>query len=169
MPIWNTALLRQFGAAIAMLENAITACPDDLWQARIHSEDTDHSGFGEFWYVAYHTIFWLDFYLSDTAETEFKPPEPYTLSEFDWDALPERVYTKDELLAYLEHGREKCRAKLESADNLLVPQKSRSDWPDMSVAELLIYTIRHVMEHAAQLSLFLGQEVGEAPGWVSKA
>ena len=39
----------------------------------------------------------------------------------------------------------------------------------MSVAELLLYNMRHVQEHAAQLSLFLGQRAGSAPGWVSKA
>jgi hypothetical protein len=27
--------------------------------------------------------------------------------------------------------------------------------------------MRHVQEHGAQLSLFLGQKVGSAPGWVS--
>jgi hypothetical protein len=39
----------------------------------------------------------------------------------------------------------------------------------MSVAELVLYNMRHVQEHAAQLSLFLGQKVGWSPGWVAKA
>jgi hypothetical protein len=39
----------------------------------------------------------------------------------------------------------------------------------MSLAELLLYNMRHIQEHAAQLSLFLGQKVGSAPGWVAKA
>ena len=37
----------------------------------------------------------------------------------------------------------------------------------MSIAELLLYNMRHVQEHAAQLSLMLGQRVGSAPGWVA--
>jgi hypothetical protein len=37
------------------------------------------------------------------------------------------------------------------------------------VAELHLYNLRHVQEHAAQLALFLGQRVGSAPGWVGKA
>jgi hypothetical protein len=28
--------------------------------------------------------------------------------------------------------------------------------------------MRHVQEHAAQLSLYLGQQTGSAPGWVGK-
>ena len=46
-------------------------------------------------------------------------------------------------------------------------QRCRLDWPEMSVAELLLYNMRHVPEHAAQLDLLLGQRVGSAPGWVA--
>lgn len=166
---WKAALWRQFGAAIKMLENPLRTCPDELWQRHIHSERSDYPGFGEFWYVAYHTLFWLDFYLAGVSDKDFAPPAPFTLSEFESGMLPDRVYSQDELLAYLEYGRVKCRAMLESPADLLVPQKARSEWPDMSVAELMLYNMRHVMEHAAQLNLFLGQELGSGPGWVSKA
>ena len=36
-------------------------------------------------------------------------------------------------------------------------------------AELLIYNLRHVQDHGAQLSLFLGQQRGIAAKWVAKA
>ena len=45
-----------FGASIDMLENAIQSCPDELWGDRARQP--------EFWYVAYHTLFFLDFYLA---------------------------------------------------------------------------------------------------------
>ena len=51
---WNTILWGQFGAAIDMLENAIMACPDGLWS------DPSTPGVAGFWYVAYHTLFYLD-------------------------------------------------------------------------------------------------------------
>jgi hypothetical protein len=165
---WNTIVWRQFGAAIDMLENALTACPDELWRKRLYNEHDAPPGFAEFWYVAYHALFWLDFYLSDSAEG-FAPPAPFTLSEFDAGLLPERVYTKAELQTYLEHGRNKCKAALDSQTNLLAPQHCRPDWPEMSVAELMLYNVRHVQEHAAQLSLYLGQESGWTPRWVGKA
>jgi len=165
---WQSAVWRQFGAAIDMLDNARRACPDELWQARLYAERSAQPEFAEFWYVVYHTLFWLDLYLSDSVEG-FAPPAPFTLSELEAGLLPERVYTKAELQAYLEYGRAKCRARLETLTNPLVPQQIRPDWPDMSVAELLLDNLRHVQEHAAQLSLFLGQQVGSAPGWVTKA
>ena len=165
---WKTSVWRQFGAAIDMLDNALRVCPDDLWQARLYNERSVQSEFAEFWYVAYHTLFWLDFYLSDSAE-EFAPPAPFTLSELEAGLLPERVYTKAELQTYLEHGRNKCRTRLETQADLLIPQRCRPDWPEMSVAELLLYNMRHIQEHAAQLSLFLGQKAEPAPGWVAKA
>src|SRR6266513_1256588 len=41
-------------------------------------------------------------------------------------------------------------------------------WKPMSFFELQLYTLRHVQEHVAQLSLFLGQRgiPGEALDWV---
>lgn len=167
-PTLKTTLWRQFGAAIDMLGNAVTACPDDLWEARLYDEPA-LPAIAEYWYVAYHCLFWLDFYLAESAEA-FAPPPPFTLSEFDPNGeLPERVYAKAELQAYLAYCREKCQARIENLQDPAAPQRCRPEWPDMSIGELLLYNMRHVQEHAAQLSLFLGQRTGSAPGWVSKA
>jgi uncharacterized damage-inducible protein DinB len=38
-----------------------------------------------------------------------------------------------------------------------------------SRAEMLLYNLRHVQHHAAQLNLLLRQQTGGAPGWVSEA
>ena len=165
---WKTLIWTQFGAAIDMLDNALRACPDELWQARLYNERSVQPEFAEFWYVAYHTLFWLDFYLSESA-AGFAPPAPFTLSELEAGLFPERVYAKAELTTYLAYGRNKCQTRIETLPDLLAAQKCRVDWPEMSVAELLLYNMRHVQEHAAQLSLFLGQKVESAPGWVSKA
>jgi len=163
---WKAVIWHQFGATIQMLENALRACPDELWRERLYDEHEIQPEFAEFWYVAYHCLFWLDFYLSDSEE-EFAPPAPFTLSEFDAGLLPDRVYTKDELLVYLEYGLNKCRTRIETLTDEMAPQRCRLDWPEMSIAELLLYNMRHVQEHAAQLSLMLGQRVGSAPGWVA--
>ena len=83
---WHTALRRQFGAAIDMLENALVACPAPLWNQRLWSAPSDHSlhpEFAEFWYITYHTLFWLDLYLSGSREEEFAPPAPFIWTELD--------------------------------------------------------------------------------------
>lgn len=159
--IVKQSVWRQVGASIDMLENAIRACPESVW--------SDQTREPRCWYLVYHTLFWLDFYSSGTKES-FSPPEPFSMTEMDpAGVLPERVYTKDELLAYLEHGRNKSRAAISTlaeADAALSEAPVR---PDVGVLELFLYNMRHVQHGAAQLNLVLRQETASAPRWVIKA
>jgi hypothetical protein len=157
---WKTIIWQQFGAAIDMLENAINACPAELWYA--------HSPKPEFWYIAFHTLFFLDFYLSDT-EAGFVPPAPFTLEELDpAGIMPERPYSQDEMNKYLEHGRQKCLRKIKALTDEQVNERCEFDTPEVTVAELLLYNMRHVQHHTAQLNLILRQVVDSAPRWVRK-
>lgn len=159
--VWKGILWRQFGASIDMLENALLACPEELWRDR--SQQT------EFWYVVYHTLFWLDLYLSGSAEG-FAPPAPFTLDEADPAGLmPERVYEKEELRAYLAHCRRKCRATIEALTDARANEPCPLGRGELSFAELLLYNMRHVQHHAGQLNLILRQQVDSAPGWVAQA
>ncbi len=157
---FRTALWKQFGAAIAMLENDMRACPDGLW--------SDRSQQPEFWAVAYHTLFWLDLYLYGATEG-FAPPAPFGLDELDADGQPPRTYGKTELLSYLEHGRVKCREAIEALTDESANRRCRFRWGEVSFFELLLYNLRHVQDHAGELSLMLGQKTGSAPKWVTRA
>ena len=166
---WRTIIWQQFGAAIDMLDNALRACPDPLWRDRLWNNPSEQPESSQFWYIAYHTLFWLDFYLSGSVEG-FAPPAPFTLDELDpAGLLPERPYTRDELQAYLDQGRKKCQATLEALTDEKARQRCGFAWGEVSFAELLLYNMRHVQEHAAQLNLILGQRLGSAPGWVTQA
>lgn len=157
---WKTVIWGQFGASIDMLENAMRACPDELW--------SDRSKQPEFWYLAYHTLFWLDLYLSDSLDG-FQPPAPFTLDELSAEErLPERPYTKEELQGYLAHGREKCRALIGGLTEAKANERCGFDWIDGSVAESLLYNMRHVQHHAAQLNMMLRRSIDSAPRWVKK-
>jgi hypothetical protein len=162
--VWNTALWPQFGAAIDMLEKALVACPDALWRERIWPDPPPPEfppQFAEFWYVTFHAIVWLDLYLSGVPEEDFAPPAPFAQGVLDSvEAQPERPYTREELRNYFASVRQKCHATLAA----LTDEPARrpvaypwSDWQPISYLELLLYTMRHVQEHAAQLCLFLGQ------------
>ena len=158
---WKAIVWDQFGAAIDMLENAVRACPDDLW--------SDRSRQPEYWYLVYHTLFWLDLYLSGSVEG-FVPPAPFTLEELDpAGVLPERPYTKKELQAYLEDLRKKCRAAIDALTDESERERHRFGWGEVSYSELLLYNMRHVQHHAAQLNLILRQQIDSAPGWVARA
>jgi hypothetical protein len=53
--------------------------------------------------------------------------------------------------------------RIETLTDEMVPQRCRLDLPEMTIAELLLYNLRHVEEHAAQLSLMFRQRVDSAP------
>ena len=172
-----TALWHQFGAAIDMLENALVACPDSLWTRRlwnVPSNDPMPPEFSQFWYITYHTLFWLDLYLSGLKEEKFAPPAPFIWTEVDPAVSPEQPYTKEELHAYLEDTRRKCQATLTNLSDERASQAVSYPWAQgraVSFLELQIYNMRHVQEHAAQLSLFLGQHTvpDTELDWVTRA
>jgi hypothetical protein len=157
---FKSSIWQQFGASIDMLENAILVCPDVIWG--------DRSQRPEFWYVVFHTLFFLDLYLSD-SDAGFSPPAPFTLDEMDERGiLPERVYSKEELQIYLTHCREKCRTTIAAMTEEIANKRCGFNWLDISVAEVFLYNIRHVQHHVGQLNLILKQKVDSAPRWIKK-
>jgi hypothetical protein len=157
----DEAIRRQFGAAVDMLEKGILECPDGLW--------SDRSQMPEYWYVAFHTLFWLDYYLYGREEG-FAPPAPFGLEEMDpAGVLPPRVYTKDELRAYLEHCRRTLGAAMDLLERGAASGGYKFRWGEAGPEELMLYNMRHVQHHAAQLYLILRQKTDSAPRWVGAA
>jgi hypothetical protein len=153
----RTSFWFQFGASMEMLENAIAMCPDKNW-------DTS----SRIWYNVYHCLFWTNYYLS-TKPDEFVPPSTFSFSEFDPSGkLPERTYSKDELITYLTH----CKDKAHQLISLLTFEKLNERWineyKDFSLLEILMYNMRHIQHHAAQLNLVLRQTIDDSPKWVGR-
>jgi DinB superfamily len=151
-------LWRQLGGALQMLENAILACPDDVWGDELKED--------QFWFLAYHTLIWTDYYASENTEG-FSPPAPFVLGDILIGHLPKRPYTRQELLAYLAFDLDKSRALIRT----LTPAKAQRPFVDQyksfTLLELVIYNTRHVQHHAAQLVMLLRQRTGDTPGWSS--
>lgn len=167
--IFKYSLQTQFGAAIDSLRNAITMWPEKYWYT-----DT------KFFYTAYHSLIMLDYYLTIPYTGEFPSILPFTFSEPGsrpegvlGDMVPDRIYTKAEILIYLDMTREKCRTFIQA----LTEEQMHERWIegpeefDMNYAlpELLFYNMRHVQHHAAQLNMLLRQKIDQAPGWVFRA
>ena len=175
---WSGALWPQFGAAIDMLDNAVAACPDALWSERIWPMPSDHEqdpSSAQFWYLTYHCLLWLDLYLAAVPEAQFAPPAPFTRAEIDpQESLPEQPYTKEQLRGYLAYVRQKACGALSGFTEEQAQRPYAFPWDEehpISYLELQLYNMRHVQEHAAQLSLFLGQHAvpDEALDWVPQA
>jgi hypothetical protein len=154
----KSILWRQFGGAIDMLANAVKMCPESLWGDRKRNP--------EYWYLVYHTLFFLDYYLSESA-AGFRPPAPYNLDELDpAGIIPDRVYTQEEMLSYLAHGRKKCKAVIGALTAEEVLRHRPFGTIDCPFLELLLYNMRHVQHSTAQLNLILRQVIDDAPRWV---
>ena len=169
--ISSAMVWRQFGAAIDDLGNALRDCPDALWEANLWQDQPDQwvaAGFSAFWYLGYHTLFWLDLYLTG-AEEGFTPPAPFDLVEMQDDEVLPRTYTRQELLGYLAHCRQRCQETIGALSSEQAERLCRFPWGELSFAELLLYNLRHVQEHAAQLHMFLGQQAGKSAQWVARA
>lgn len=152
---FNETLWKQFGASIDMLENAINTCPGNLW-------NTDE----QFWYSSYHCLFFLDYYLT-LNPSAYQSPAPFTDSEFQ-GKKPERIYTKEELLFYLQSCREKCHQLITNLTEEVAQSRWVNQYRNYSVFEMLLYNMRHVQHHTAQLNLFLRQNAQDAPAWVAQ-
>ena len=154
------AIRQQFGAAIDSLEGAIEACPDAVWTS---GERWFHP-----WYLAFHTLFWLDLYLSE-SDADYLPPEPFTRGELEPNVYPDRPYSRQELLEWLVGCREALTARLASiSSDQDARRRCRLHWGEMEAVELLLYNLRHVQHHAAQLNLLIRQAGGEPASWVMR-
>jgi len=163
----RAALKSQYHAALAMLKEAIEACPDELW-LRPHRSNA-------FWQVAYHAIFFAHFYLHRThdgarfwpghrADSQNPdgiagPPDP--ASDLPLQPPP---YRRAEALAFWAV----CDAFVDRAVDemdLLDPQCG-FPWYKVSKLEHQLVSLRHVQHHAAQLSDRLRAEVDHGVLWV---
>jgi hypothetical protein len=166
----NAMLWRQFGSAIDMLGGALRDCPDELWEKQLWEDQPDQwvaVGFSSFWYQCYHALFWLDLYLTG-AEEGFAPPAPFDLVEMEPHEVLPRTYTRAELLGYLEYCRRKCRETIGAMTIEQAYRLCRFAWGELPFAELQLYNLRHVQEHGAHLSMFLGQQAGKSASWISR-
>lgn len=167
----NGMVWHQFGAVIDELGDVLRDCPDELWARQLWNDHPDQwvaAGFSTFWYLGYHTLFWLDLYLTGTEEG-FTPPAPFDLVEMEaGESLP-RAYTREELLGYWKHCRGRCKETIGSLSVQQANRLCRFPWGEMPFAELLVYNLRHVQEHTAQLRMFLGQQAGHAAKWLPAA
>lgn len=143
----RTILTGQFEAALCMLDQCLRACPVEQWEGKVAN--------GTFRWVAYHTLFWVDVYLSPGDEQDF------VLRDFHHrggDEREDRVcpgLEKDEALAYLSICRQKMLETLaaETAESIQGP--SGFSYRRITRGELHIYNLRHVQHHTGQLSAYL--------------
>lgn len=182
----RASLARQFDEAIDVLESALRECPAASWEASMwHVPRTDpwvwpRAGvepvperteesiqqFSAFWVVAYHCLWFLDFYVR-ADPSGFESPE-YVRGgpeEMPWPAdgaapLCDRPISRDALLRYVDHGRRQVRQQLETLPDAALAERCGAGHPHAgkTLHELLLVNLAHVREHGGQMQEFLRRQ-----------
>ena len=157
---FQAVLKSQYHASLSMLRDAIDACPAGLW--------TDPSYVNPFWHVAYHTLFYTDFYLQ-ASESAFVAWEHHRPKYNRFSSDPEAArsltpYSIDEIRACCA----RCDAMIDAAvDRLdLDAPESGFPWYKMSKLEHQFVNLRHIQHHTGQLAERVRQATGRGVGWV---
>jgi hypothetical protein len=173
-------LLAEFELAIEAFERAVASRSGERWSSSLWVVKTSDPWvwpkegtppvaarteesiqvFSACWYVAAHCAFFLDFYLSGPNIDGFRPPPPFQAvadEGFDADGaieLPTWTCAREDVLAYIAHGREKARAILpeltEAEVERTMPQGH--PWAGTTYDKLLAVDLAHVKEHTAQIA-----------------
>jgi hypothetical protein len=165
-------IARNFEEALQLMRAAITDCPEFLWESDLWPDEaptgpTSHGGShgSAPWFLAYHSLSTLDYDL--TAEFgPWQPPQPFNENTH---AYPNRIFTKIELLSYVDF----CDVKARNTLGELFEEGAARPLPDSHRYHGVPYGVLvgsiplHVIEHASQIRQFLtsaGVKVRPMPG-----
>jgi hypothetical protein len=153
LDIVKTLIVNQFEAAVSTLNACIVKCPEAAWNAPVANY--------KFCQVAFHTLFYADYYLGVTEE-DFRREPFHTENAHvfrDYEELEPRapvlLYERPWISTYLQYCRQRCHdvVAAETAESLAA--KTKFPRKSFSRAEGHVYNIRHIQHHAAQLILRL--------------
>lgn len=140
---WKQITLGQFEASLAMLKECLERCPPSLWEEKLAALT--------FRQVAYHTLFFVDFYLSP-GEESFTLRDLHQLGGDEREPINSPGLDQAATLDYLAICLEKIRSTLAAETEDSLPSPSGFSWLPFSRGELHIYNLRHVQHHTGQLS-----------------
>jgi len=149
------------GASLDMMESAIVACPEELW-----NRPASEMGF---WYMAYHALWFFHHDLTPVS-TEFTPPA-FDIHNYELEvkAPPyKQAYSKSDIRDYLEQARALAKSAIEdlAGDSQRLRGCRRIKG---NATEVIIDQIRHIQHHTAQLNLLLRQTTYSAPVWIRRS
>lgn len=156
----------QYNASLAMLSKCVELGVDGgLWD--------DAACRNRFWRIVYHTLFYADFYLSPDMKS-FTPwarhrEEYQFLGRVPWPPHHEprigEPYAPADLLEYASHIAGLVPRRLAS---YALEDPCGFPWLDFNKCEMLIYNLRHMDYHAAQLAGRIRAGKGVTIEWIGR-
>lgn len=157
------ALKGQYHAGLAMLNELVTKCPPELWEAGRHPRP--------FWRVAFHTIFFTHLYMQPSMDV-FEPwpkhrdqPEEIGYREVEAEVPVVAAYSKEEILEYLWFVDDQVNETLDRVD--LDSPESGFYWYHLPKLDHQMMNTRHLQQHVGQLSERL-LEAGIDQDWMGR-
>lgn len=148
----------QFEASLCMLGDCIQNCPQEHW----HEKNVNM----EFGYVAYHTLCFVDLYLSPD-EASFQLRDFHNEQDEDpFKPKPDYPLTQEIVSNYLKTCRQKALDTVANETENSLKKESGFHWLPITRGELHIYNIRHIQHHTGQLSAYL-RRIDINMKWVS--
>jgi hypothetical protein len=192
MSVNHLSLLREFDEAIDLFEAALRECPEALWEASLWKVERNEPGiwpendqpepgrtdesiqvFSALWKVAYHCLFYLDWYVTtEMMATPIAPEGSFATPEFirggveedpfnkNWTLkLPDRAYRRELLLQYLDYGRARARRVISSLTDADLAKTCGPYHPQAgkTLEQLLQINLAHLREHGGQIRRFLAE------------
>lgn len=153
----------QYHAALDMFAAAVEAIPDEAWD---RPEDVNRT-----WHLAFHTLFYVHFYLHPTQD-DFEPwPEHRRYYDLmgavpwppeDGTEVGEPL-SREGLREYLALCREQVDLRTAELD---LGAPSGFPWLPMNKLELQLYSLRHTMQHVGELYERVAKTSGAELPWV---
>lgn len=149
----RTMLTSQFEAALCMLDQCVRACPPEHWEGKIAN--------GTFRWAAYHTLFWMDLYLSLGDENEFVLRDLHRRGGDEREPDACVGLSREETLEYVAICRRKLLDTLAAKTAESLQARCAVSSRKFSRGELHLYNLRHVQHHVGQMSAYLRRVVPE--------
>ncbi len=156
---------RQMGASFTAFEQSTGMCTDEVWHCRLNG--------CPFWQIAYHILFYADFYLSET-QSGFRPTGFHVRdlhrfraeSDDGYPEMLEKAVSRIQITEYLAHCRDRTARYIDGIDESHFSTPSPFDWHGFPKIDLVPYNMRHTHHHISHLNVILRQNLGSAPEWV---
>lgn len=143
LDFWKQTTRAQFEASLAMFKDCLERCPAQLWDEKLAALT--------FRQVAYHTLFFVDYYLSP-GEEGFSLRDLHIVGGDEREPINSPGLDQAVTLEYVPVCLEKLRTTLAAETEATLQQPSGFSWLPFTRGELHLYNVRHVQHHTGQLS-----------------
>ena len=150
----SKSLIDHFDRSLQMFRTAVASFPADEWT----KGDLDYlrpSG------VAYHVVECMEFYTGEVPVDKFTWGGRFGC---DWEVPePAKLPTQEQVIEYLDEIWSKAQAWLKTCD----PAQSEMlfPWTGSTLHGKLLYLLRHIQHHTAEMSLELKRRGYSSPDW----